>query len=417
MTNTKFSRIMRQIVLVTGLILIALVAWRTIAPPALLEKASAAPVTVVNKATESVTVAVPETYRNGVFQGKRTLMAPPGFRVAVFAAGLGKARFMAVSVAGDIYLSVPPQGKILVLPDKNRDGMADRIVVFAEGLDGPHGLVFRGKELVVAENGRLTALLDTDNDLRADVKTVLSKDIAAGGGHATRSVVQGADGSLYVATGSSCNVCIEDDPRRATVIRFKAQGGTGEIFARGLRNTVGLAIHPVTGELWGGDNGRDMLGDDVPPEELNLIAADADYGWPYCYGNAIPDPDLGTPQRCANTRPPKVAIQAHSAPLGMTFGQGLAFPEEYRQALFVALHGSWNRSEPTGYKLLGVPFAAGKPQGTPFDIITGWLEDDEAWGRPVMPLVGPDGALYLSDDQAGAVYRISWKDAAPINEH
>ncbi len=365
------------------------------------------------QAYQAVVVTVPGKYRKGLFRDERQLRAPPGFQISVFAAGLGQARFMALSPAGDIYLSVPTAGRVLVLPDRNKDGVADRVVVFADGLDRPHGLVFRGKELVVAENARLTRFLDTDNDLRADNRTTLSKDLPGGGGHSTRTVVQGPEGRLYVAAGSSCNACIEEDPRRAAVMRFPAQGGKGEIYARGLRNTVGLAFHPVTGELWGVDNGRDMLGDDVPPEELNRIIAGADYGWPYCFGATVPDPELGTQQRCAPTRPPVVAMQAHSAPLGIAFGQGLAFPERYRQTLLVAFHGSWNRSKPTGYKLIGIPFAAGKPQGKPFDIISGWLDEGNAWGRPVDPLVGADGALYLSDDSAGAVYRITWEGAPP----
>ncbi|MEO5702925.1 MAG: PQQ-dependent sugar dehydrogenase [Gammaproteobacteria bacterium] len=411
MLSANNVRIIRYVLMVSAGLLLALLGWRMLSVSASDTPISATSTPIATKATQRVMVAVPAEYRRPL-RKKRILMAPPGFHIAVFAEDLGKARFMAVSPAGDIYLSVPPKGQVLVLPDRNKDGVADRVVVFADDLDQPHGLAFRGNELIVAENSRLTRLVDTNSDLRADVKTVVSNDIPGGGGHATRTVVQGAAGKLYVAAGSSCNVCIEEDPRRATVMRFQPQGGKGEIYARGLRNTVGLAIHPVTGELWGVDNGRDMLGDDLPPEELNLIAQGADYGWPYCYGNAVPDPQLGTQQRCANTRPPAVALQAHSAPLGLTFGHGLAFPEEYQQTLLIAFHGSWNRSQPTGYKLIGIPFKAGKPQGEPFDIITGWLEGDKPWGRPVAPLVGADGALYLSDDY-GTVYRITWKAAAP----
>lgn len=398
---------------IINLALILGLGWGVLGYAAAVADAPRVPAASPSQAYQAVVVTVPGKYRKGLFRDERQLRAPPGFQISVFAAGLGQARFMALSPAGDIYLSVPSAGRVLVLPDRNKDGVADRVVVFADGLDRPHGLVFRGKELVVAENARLTRLLDTDNDLRADSRTTLSKDLPGGGGHSTRTVVQGPDGRLYVAAGSSCNACIEEDPRRAAVMRFPAQGGKGEIYARGLRNTVGLAFHPVTGELWGVDNGRDMLGDDVPPEELNRIIAGADYGWPYCFGAAVPDPDLGTQQRCAPTRPPTVAMQAHSAPLGIAFGQGLAFPERYRQALLVAFHGSWNRSKPTGYKLIGIPFAAGKPQGKPFDIISGWLDEGNAWGRPVDPLVGADGALYLSDDSAGAVYRITWEGAPP----
>ncbi|HKL49009.1 MAG TPA: PQQ-dependent sugar dehydrogenase, partial [Desulfuromonadales bacterium] len=179
-----------------------------------------------------------------------------------------------------------------------------------------------------------------------------------------------------------------------------------EIFARGLRNSVGLALHPDTGELWGSDNGRDMLGDDLPPEEINLIRKGSDYGWPYCYGNRTPDPKYDRPDRCKDTTPPQVTMQAHSAPLGIAFGKGLNFPETFQKMLFVGFHGSWNRSVPTGYKLVGIPFEEGRPVGGPVDIISGWLEGRTAWGRPVGPLVGPDGALYLSDDRTGAVYRI-----------
>jgi len=398
---------------IKGLVVIFGLGWGVLGFATPLNDTPRTPASSPVKDYQAVAVTVPAKYRKGVFREQRQLHAPRGFQISVFAAGLGQARFMALSPAGDIYLSVPSVGRVLVLPDRNKDGVADRVVIFADGLDRPHGLVFRGRELVVAENGRLTRLLDTNNDLRADSRTALSKDLPGGGGHSTRTVVQGPDGRLYVAAGSSCNACIESDPRRAAVMRFPAQGGKGEIYAHGLRNTVGLAFHPVTGELWGVDNGRDMLGDDEPPEELNRIVAGADYGWPYCFGNAVPDPGFGTEQRCAQTRPPAVAMQAHSAPLGIAFGRGLAFPERYQQALLVAFHGSWNRSKPTGYKLIGISFADGKPQGKPFDIISGWLDEGNAWGRPVDPLVGGDGALYLSDDDAGAVYRISWKGPLP----
>lgn len=378
---------------------------------------------------QKIILEVPEQYRQGPFATKRVLVAAPGVRISVFAADLGKARFMALSPEGDIYLSVPNSGQILVLPDKNGDGVADEKIVFADGLDRPHGLAFRGRELVVAETGRLISLTDTDADLRANVKEVLSEDIPAGGGHWTRSVVVGPDANLYVSAGSSCNVCIENDPRRAAMLRLSAAGGEAELYARGLRNSVGLVFHPLSGELWAVDNGRDMLGDDLPPEELNQIVQGADYGWPYCYGQGVPDPDFGTAQRCEGTRPPALAMQAHSAPLGIAFGAGLAAPKPYQELLYIAFHGSWNRSVPTGYKLVGVPFENGKPAGPAVDIVSGWLEEGKTlgaivnkiaglvnksneWGRPVAPLVGADGALYLSDDYAGAIYRITWRDEA-----
>jgi glucose/arabinose dehydrogenase len=401
--------------------------WPLLGPALLIFSPSL--VHAISAPAQEIILGVPEQYRQGPFATQRVLVAAPDVRVSVFAAGLGKARFMALSQEGDIYLSVPNRGQILVLPDKNGDGVADEQIVFADGLDRPHGLAFRGRELVVAETGRLISLMDTDADLRADVKEVLSEDVPAGGGHWTRSVVVGPDMNLYISAGSSCNACIENDPRRAAMLRVSAAGGEAELYARGLRNSVGLAFHPLSGELWAVDNGRDMLGDNLPPEELNQIVQGADYGWPYCYGQRVPDPDVGSAQRCEDTRPPALEMQAHSAPLGIAFGMGLAAPKPYQELLYIAFHGSWNRSVPTGYKLVGVPFVKGKPVGPAVDIVSGWLEEGRTlgviankiaglvnksneWGRPVAPLVGADGALYLSDDYAGAVYRITWRDEA-----
>ncbi len=354
-----------------------------------------------------VKLGVPAKYKKGTFKKKRVLKAPPGFKVSVFASGLDGPRFMAVGPDGFIYVTLPRAGKVVVLPDRDHDNAADDRVVFAEGLDSPHGIAFRGGDLIIAETGGLVLLRDTDGDLKADYKKVISRDIPSGGGHWTRTVAIGPDNRLYVSVGSSCNVCLEKDRRRAAVLRFEPDGGKGAVYASGLRNSVGIAFHPLTGELWGVDNGRDWLGDDLPPEELNRITEGADFGWPFCYGERVPDPEYGTVERCAGTVPPMVEMQAHSAPLGLAFGHGLDFPAPYKDVLYIAFHGSWNRSRPTGYKLIGIPFADGRPSGEPFDFITGWLKWGGARGRPVAPLVGPDHALYLSDDKAGAVYRIT----------
>jgi len=361
---------------------------------------------------DEIPLVVPEPYRRGVFATPRTLIAPAGFNVSVFAAGLGSPRFLAVAPDGSLYVSVPQQGRVLALIDSDHDGVAERTVVFAEGLDRPHGLAFSGNNLYIAESGRLRLARDLDGDHRADSLPVISDDLPAGGGHWTRSVTVGPDDHLYVSVGSNCNACIDADWRRAAVLRLPLAGGAVHLFARGLRNSVGLAFHPQTGELWGSDNGRDLLGDDLPPEEINRIVAGGDYGWPFCYGERSPDPDFGTSERCRQTIPPEVEMQAHSAPLGIAFGEGLAFPEAYRRMLLVAFHGSWNRTVPTGYKLVGIPFHAGRPAGAAVDLFAGWLRDGVAWGRPVAPAVGADGALYLSDDRAGAIYRITYTPAA-----
>jgi len=351
---------------------------------------------------------VPEKMRRGPFAGKRELKAIPGVRVSVFASGMAGARFMVEDANGVLFLSVPSDGTVLAFPDRDKDGVADETIVFARGLKRPHGLAFANGELLVAEAARVVALMDDDGDLKADSKKIITEDVPSGGGHWTRTVVTGPDKAIYVAAGSSCNACVEEDRRRAAVLRYS--GGKAEVFASGLRNTVGLEFHPKTGKLWGVDNGRDMLGDDLPPEELNLIAEGADYGWPYCYGNRVPDPELGSPERCAGTYPPEVQMQAHSAPLGVAFGYGLKFPKMVKKSLLVAFHGSWNRSVPTGYKVVAIPFNdKGMPAGRPFDVITGWLEGREAWGRPVDVLAGRDGAMYVSDDHAGAVYRVTYE--------
>lgn len=357
-----------------------------------------------------VKLLVPNKYKKGVFRKERTLVAPPGFNVSLFAAGLEGARFMALGPEGWLYVSLPGKGMIILLPDEDRDGVADDHVIYAKKLDRPHGLAFFGKNLYVAGTGSITKLVDEDGDGKADTYELISEDVPQGGGHWTRSIAVGSDNMLYVSVGSSCNVCLERDRRRAAILRFPLTGGRGELFARGLRNSVGIAFHPLSGELWGSDNGRDWLGDDLPPEELNLIIKGGDYGWPYCYGQRIPDPDFGTKERCKDTRPPEVEMQAHSAPLGIAFGYRLAFSQYYRKMLYIAFHGSWNRSVPTGYKLVGIRFRDGGPVGGPFDIVTGWLRDGDVWGRPVSPIVGSDGALYLSDDRADAIYRITYDE-------
>jgi glucose/arabinose dehydrogenase len=379
----------------------------TLALTFVVPRTGALPVTAGSDGTVSARLHIPPVWSGKTSPESPVLQTVAGLKISVFAAGLDRPRMLAFSPAGDLYVSLPRTGRIVVLPDSDHDGVADRAVTFAAGLDLPHGLVFAGADLIAAENGRLIRLPDGDADLRADRIDVLSDDLPAGGGHWTRSVAIGPDGDYYVAAGSSCNACIEKDTRRAAILHIPAMSGPAKIHARGLRNSVGLAFHPETGELWASDNGRDRLGDDLPPEEINRIVAGGDYGWPFCYGQRIPDPGPGDTERCRRTLPPEVEMQAHSAPLGIAFGHGLNFPEPYRDMLYVAFHGSWNRSVPTGYKLVGIPFANGRPAGPPGDIVSGWLQGRKAWGRPVCPAVGPDGALYLSDDRAGLIYRIT----------
>jgi len=341
------------------------------------------------------------------------LTLPRGFRIEEFAAGLGGTRFLAVDPAGTLLVSIPGQGRVLALPDRDRDGRADAVVPVAEGLDLPHGLAFHTGHLWVAETGRVRRFRWDPATLRATEPVTVVGNIPARGAHFTRSLAFGPDGRLYVSVGSSCNVCREGDPRRAAITRYHADGSDERLFATGLRNAVGLAFHPATGALWATVNERDWRGDDLPPDYITEVKEGAFYGWPDCFvaqGKPVRDPDFkGDAARCARVTPPTLEIQAHSAPLGLAFYTGTQFPAAYRGSLFVAYQGSWNRSVPTGYKVVRVPFTDGRP-GAPEDFVTGFLAGGRAWARPVDLAVGADGALYLSAD---GIYRISYREEEP----
>ncbi len=341
----------------------------------------------------------------GFSEAGKDLFVPQGTCVGLFADRLRQPR-MLLHRNGWILVSEPRAGRIVALRDADGDGVAEQRKIFADNLNLPHGLANDAEGVVVAETGKVLLLFDRNNDLVAESSKVLTDDLPAGGGHWTRSLVRGAKGELYLSVGSDCNACLEEDPRRGTILVLDQGRGQTHIYATGLRNSVGLAIQPVTGELWASDNGRDRLGDDLPPDEINHIVAGGDYGWPWCFGDRISDPELGTAQRCRSTIPAAVELPAHVAPLGITFGEGLDGPTDWRDDLFVAEHGSWNRSVPVGYQVVRIPFSGGRPAGPPMPLVTGWLHNGRAWGRPVDVLIGPDGAIYVSDDLAGVIYRI-----------
>ena len=354
---------------------------------------------------------------------------PAGFKLSVHAEGLGRARFMAfgpayakasLDSARDksagkpdgtgwvLYVGTNEQrGSVWALPDYNGDGKADENVVFASGLGAPHSVAWKDGWLYVGESHQVIRLRDTNGDLRADEREVIVPNLPAWGMHFTRTVGFGPDGALYVSVGSDCNAC-EDEPHRATILRAGPDGSALEVFARGLRNAVGFTWNPDTKEMWATDNGRDWLGDDLPPEDLNLVQRGGDYGWPYCYGQRVPDPELGSAACCAKTIPTTFEMPAHSAPLGLAFYTGAMFPPEYRGDLFIAFHGSWNRSAPTGYKVVRVRFKNGKPVGIE-DFVDVWFKGGRAQHRPVDVAVGPDGALYISDDRGGTIFRVTYE--------
>lgn len=333
---------------------------------------------------------------------------PPGFEANVFAEGLNGPRFMALGPDGNVFVADRGNGRIVVLPDADGDGEADEIREFAADLNAPHSLVFHEGAWYVGVPTGVVRLQDTDGDGSADRRQTIIDDYPTGV-HNTRTVEFLPDGRMVVSVGSGCNVCEEDDERRAAIVIYDGADGSGErVYASGLRNAVGLAVHPQTRELWASNNGRDLMGDELPPENIYVIRDGADYGWPTCHSGDIIDPDMGSPGDCEGVEQPVVEMQAHSAPLGITFYDGNMFPEEYQGDLFIAFHGSWNRSIPTGYKVVRLPFQNGEPADAVEDFVTGWLdlESNNASGRPVDVLVGADGALYVSDDKGGFVYRI-----------
>jgi len=338
------------------------------------------------------------------------LTLPDGFHIAVFAQA-PSARMMVFSPGGALLVSEPDEGKVVALPDPQHAGKAERSVDVFTGLTEPHGLAFYKGNLYIAENGRVRSYDWDEASLKASNPKALA-DLPGRGGHSTRTVIFHND-KMYVSAGSSCNVCIEKDPRRATVMEFNADGSGMKIFAKGLRNAVGMAVNPKTDTVWVTVNGRDRLGDDIPPETIyDLGAGGGDAGWPYCYGDRVPDREFTKPgdDRCQSVMRPKVQMQAHSAPLGLAFYEASAFPQEYRNNIFVAFHGSWNRSVPTGAKIVRVKLDdKGQPVGGAEDFITGWQNaSGKRWGRPVGIVFGADGAMYVSDDMAGLIYRVTY---------
>ncbi len=345
------------------------------------------------------------------------LKAPQGFHISVFASDIDGPRMMVFTPGGVLLVSESGEGRVVALPDPKQTGKAVRTVNVLTGLNEPHGLAFYEGKLYVAENDKVRRYDWDEANLRATNPKTLT-DLPDGGGHSTRTLLF-HDGKMYVSAGSSCNVCVEKDPRRATVMEFNPDGSGQKIFAKGLRNAVGLAVNPKTDTIWVTVNGRDMLGDDVPPETIyDLGKNGGDAGWPYCYGDRIRDSSFNKGEageaRCKNVLEPKVQMQAHSAPLGLAFYEGTQFPADYHNNIFIAFHGSWNRNVPTGYKVVRVTLDdKGQPVGGAQDFITGWLASGETkhgrWmGRPVGIVIGSDGSMYLSDDAAGVIYRITY---------
>ncbi len=345
-------------------------------------------------------------------QRLESLDVAAGFAVNAFATDLGNPRMLAVH-GQHVYVTRPETGDVVRLVDANTNGASDSTTPVATGLENVHGIAFNGDVVYLAT---VNQVLRGDVDSAGDFSglTAIITDLPDGGQHYRRALGVGPDAALYVSIGSTCNACTEPDPESATILRASLDGTTRAIFASGLRNTIGFGWHPDTDELWGMDHGSDMRGDDVPPEELNLLEQGTNYGWPYCFGDKVVDPIIGDPagttkeDYCDVTGASVLGAQAHSAPIGLTFYSGTSFPAAYRDDAFVAFHGSWNRSLPVGYKVMRVRFESGVPAAFE-DLVSGFLIEDGAavFGRPAGITTGPDGSLLFSDDENGVIYRVA----------
>jgi glucose/arabinose dehydrogenase len=358
-------------------------------------------VLVVTGALRGSSVPAPSTGRVG-------LQVPPGFRISTFATGLGAPRMMALDPAGTLLLSIPSEGRIVALPDPAGRGTAEAPVTVVANLDLPHGLAFRGRQLYVAETGRVRRFSYDPATFTARDPVVVIPDLPAGAHHWSRTIAFGPEGMLYVAVGSSCDVCRETDRRRASILRYHPDGSGGETVAAGLRNAVGLAFQPETGRLWTAVNERDWRSGGAPRDFITEVRRGARFGWPDCFfssGRFLPDPEFPGTGQCIDLAPPTIEIPPHSAPLGLAFYTGLGFPDPYRGNLFVALHGSRPGLLPAGYKVIRIAFEQGRPSSVA-DFVTGWHAAGEVRGRPVDVLVARDGSLFISDDHAGVVHRV-----------
>ncbi|WP_233998647.1 PQQ-dependent sugar dehydrogenase [Microbulbifer pacificus] len=354
---------------------------------------------------------------------KRQLHLAPGYRLDLYSDDVPNARFMAVTRNGDLLVSQPKLGQVsLLLADRNRDGKADGQRILIDGLQRPHGLALHEDWLYIAEsNGVGRALFDHSDGRIAGRYQRVVNHLAGTGNHWTKTIGMGPDGWMYLSSGSTCNVCEEEDPHRATIMRFRPDGSHFEIFATGLRNSVGFDWSPRDGALYATDNGRDWLGNDFPPCELNRIVRGGFYGWPYANGNRVPDPDFGEgkhseiQRKIAASIPPVFEFRAHNAPLGMRFLRSPEQPDAYRDVALVALHGSWNRDVKDGYKVVALHW---DDRGAIHaeDFLWGFLGDDKntVYGRPVDIVEDPRGNIYVSDDYAGAIYRIQPGTTNPV---
>ena len=333
---------------------------------------------------------------------------PPGFSIRMYADSVIGARSLALGPEGTVFVGSREAGRVYALVDGDKDGVAEEVLTIAYGLSSPNGVAFRDGALYVAEISRLVRYDSIESRLRnPPAPTVLLDRLPTEDHHGWKFIRFGPDGRLYVPVGAPCNTCFPEDSIYASILSVNPDGGDLRIEARGIRNTVGFDWHPVTGDLWFTDNGRDWMGENEPPDELNRRSRRGEhFGFPHCYGRSVADQDY--PQRrCDEVTAATVELGPHVAALGMRFYTGTMFPAEYRNQVFIAEHGSWNRVLASGYRITTVKETGGRFEYEVF--ARGWENLNRAWGRPVDVMVMPDGALLVSDDRADAVYRISYR--------
>ena len=343
------------------------------------------------------------------------LKLPEGFKIEVYADSIEGARSMAMGDNGTLFVGTRNENMVYAIQDLDKDYRADNTTVLDSTLEVPNGIAFRNGSLYVAEVGRLLRYDDIESQLaNPPDPVVVYDDYPTEFHHGWKYIAFGPDDKLYVPVGAPCNICDSTvaDKRYSTITRMDPDGSNREIYAKGVRNSVGFTWHPETKELWFTDNGRDMMGDDIPPCELNRVTeAGQHFGFPFCHGGTVKDPEFGNQRPCSDFIPPVQAMGAHVAPLGVKFNTGTMFPGKYKNMAFIAEHGSWNRSKKVGYKISLVTLENSK--ATAYEtFIDGWLDEEsqERFGRPVDILFLKDGSMLISDDYGDAIYRVSYVD-------
>lgn len=343
------------------------------------------------------------------------LKLPEGFKIEVYADSIAGARSMAMGENGTLFVGTRNENTVYAIQDRDKDFRADNVIVL-DSLDVPNGIAYRNGSLYVAEVGRLLRYDDIENQLNDSPEpVVVYDDYPTEFHHGWKYIAFGPDDKLYVPVGAPCNICDSTvaDKRYSTITRMDPDGSNREIYAEGVRNSVGFTWHPESKEMYFTDNGRDMLGDDIPPCELNRITESGQhFGFPFCHGGVVKDPEFGDQRPCSDFVAPVQALGAHVAALGVKFSKGDMFPEKYKQYAFIAEHGSWNRSKKVGYKISLVQLQDGKAVSYE-TFLEGWLDEEsqERFGRPVDLLFLEDGSMLISDDFGDAIYRVTYEDS------